>query len=250
MPCRALGFGVVDDLRVLRGGHHHLAEGRFVTMHDHVDHVLLEHAEIGLAQDGGRGAKQDVGDVGGDEAAAPAVGQRGAHGMLQQVLVILVIADVGAVQRLDHFPVHPSGHDLVLLPQFLPFLRRSLQQHDLALLLPELGDVQVGQIVGDFFGRAPLDRDVVVSGHCAQLGHIPNHVALGLVIGHGLEREGHVAPVVGMGGRASGNGPDEVAGLDRVDGGAADAGLAVFGETARPHAAELAAHASPANVAG
>jgi hypothetical protein len=47
---RACGSGVFDDLRILRGGYDHLAEGWFMTVHDDVDHVFLKHAQVCLTQ--------------------------------------------------------------------------------------------------------------------------------------------------------------------------------------------------------
>jgi hypothetical protein len=88
---------VFDDLRVLRRRHDHLAEGGFVAVHDHVDHVVFEHAQIRLAQDRGWRAEQDVGDVGRDHAAAPSIRQCGADGMAQNVYSVLVVADMRAV---------------------------------------------------------------------------------------------------------------------------------------------------------
>ena len=108
-------LGIFDDLGVLRGRHDHLAQGRLVAVDDHVDHIVLQHAQVGLAQDRGRGAKQDVGDIGGDHAAAPAIGQGGADGVVQDVLRVLVVADMGAVQRFDHFAVDAARHDALSL---------------------------------------------------------------------------------------------------------------------------------------
>ena len=104
-------FGVFDDLGVLRGGHDHLAQGRLVAVDDHVDHIVLQHAQVGLPQDRGRCAKQDIGNIGGDHAAAPAIGQGGADGVLQDMLRVLVVADVGAVQRFHHFAVDAARDD-------------------------------------------------------------------------------------------------------------------------------------------
>ncbi len=83
-----------------------------------------------------------------------------------------------------------------------------------------------------------------------QLGHIADDVAFGLAVGHRLECKGHVAPVIGVGCCAGSNGTDEVAGLDGVDGRPTDARRAFFGQPARSHPTQFAAHPCRANVAG
>ena len=85
--------------------------------------------------------------------------------------------------------------------------------------------------------------------HVAQLGDVTDDVAFGFAVGHGFEGESHIPPVIGVGRRPCGNRPDQVARLDRVDGRAANAGLAVLRQAAGAHAAQLAAHAGSANVA-
>jgi len=83
-----------------------------------------------------------------------------------------------------------------------------------------------------------------------QLGNVPNDVALCLAVGGGLEKEGHVAPVVGVSSAAGRNGASQVAGLDSVQRCATHAHLAVFRQAAGTHAALLAAHPRRADVAG
>jgi hypothetical protein len=53
-----------------------------------------------------------------------------------------------------------------------------------------------------------------------------------------------------VGGSTSGDSAHEVAGLDGVDGSAANANLTIFGQAAGAHAALFAAHASTADIAG
>jgi hypothetical protein len=50
--------------------------------------------------------------------------------------------------------------------------------------------------------------------------------------------------------RTGGDGPNKIAGLDRVYRCATNPGLAVFGEPAGAHTAQLATHPSPTNIAG
>ena len=83
------------------------------------------------------------------------------------VLWILVVAYVGAVQGLDHFAVNPTRHNFKLMPQLLAFLWSTDDRRDLALLLPKLGNVQIGQFVRDLLRRAFFDRNVVLGGYDA-----------------------------------------------------------------------------------
>ena len=63
-----------------------------------IDHV---NAQVRLAQDGGwRAKKENVRNVGSDHAAAPAIGQRRADGMAENMLRVLVVANMGVVQGL------------------------------------------------------------------------------------------------------------------------------------------------------
>jgi len=170
--------------------------------------------------------------------------------VLQDVFRVLVVADVRAMQCLHHFAVYAARHDAPLFPQLLALLGRANGWCHAALLLAELGDIQVSQVVGDFLGAAALDRNVVLGGDIAQLGHVADDIALRLAVGDCFERESHVASVIGVGGGAGGNRADEVARLNRVQRCTAHTGLPFFGQPAGAHAAQLAAHARPPNVAG
>jgi hypothetical protein len=87
----------------------------------------------------------------------------------------------------------------------------------------QTGNVQISQVVGDLFGRAAFDRDVVIRGHRSQFGDVADVVAFSFTVGDCFEGEGHIAPVVGVGRRTGGNRADQVAGLDGVNGRPADA---------------------------
>ncbi len=166
----ALGLGVGDQLGILGSDHDHLRQGRLVAVDDDVDLVVLQHAQVGhRLQRGGR-AEQDVGDVGGQHRAAPAVGQRSAHGVVQDVLRVQVDALVGAVQRLDHLAVDAAGHDAQLAPDLLALLGGAPGVDDLAALLAKLLQRLVAHVQGDLFLGAAGGGDAHVAGDGVQLG--------------------------------------------------------------------------------
>ncbi len=79
-------------------------------------------------------------------------------------------------------------------------------------------------------------------------GDVANAVAFGLGVGHCLQQERHVAAMIRMRRSPGGDGACQVAGLDGVKCGAANAHLAGLGEAARSHAALLAAHARGSDI--
>ena len=220
-----------------------------MTVDDHIDHVVLQHSEIGFPEHRGRCPKQDVRDVGADHAATPPIGESGAHGVLEDVDRILVVTHVGAVQRFDHLAVDTARDHALFLPQLLALLGSPFDRDDGTALLAELGDVEVGEIVGDLLRRAVLERDVVQGGDIVQFGDIADLIAFGFAVRDGLEGESHVASVVRMRGRPGGDGSNEVAGLDGVYRGATNPGHAVLGDPAGTHAAQVAAQTRRADRA-
>ncbi len=56
--------------------------------------------------------------------------------------------------------------------------------------------------------------------------------------------------MVGMGRSSGGDGPHQIAGLNRVNRGPTDAGLAIFCQPARPHTAQFTTHTVCPNRAG
>jgi hypothetical protein len=71
---RAGGLRLRDKLRVPGGFHEHRRQGGLVPVHDDVDLVVLEDAEVDLRRERRRRAEKDVADVGAQHGAAPAVG--------------------------------------------------------------------------------------------------------------------------------------------------------------------------------
>jgi hypothetical protein len=169
--------------------------------------------------------------------------------MAQDMFGVLIVADMRAMQRFDHFAVYSARDYAPFHPQFLTLLRGTDDRRDLAPLLPELGDIQIGQIIGDLRARPSMGITVL---RCdgAQLGDIADGITFRLAVCHRLECEGHIAPVIGVRRRTCRNRPDQIAGLDGVNRRATHTGLAVFGQAARPHPAHFAAHARAANIAG
>ena len=102
-------LGPVEQLRVLGGLGHHLRHQGVVAVEDDVHLVLLQHPQVDLGGHGLGGAEEDVGDLGGDHGAAPAVGQGVAQGVQQQVHRVVVHPHVGAVQHLRRLPGRCPG---------------------------------------------------------------------------------------------------------------------------------------------
>lgn len=94
------------DLRRPRRLHDLGRQHRLVAVDDHVDALLLEHAEVRVHRGDLRRAQQDVLDLGGDERAAPAVGERAAHRLRDEREGIGVAAEARAMQD-----VHRLGID-------------------------------------------------------------------------------------------------------------------------------------------
>ena len=133
---------------------HHRRQRRLVAVHDDVDLVGLEHAEVDLAGERRRRAEEDVGDVGREHGAAPAVGQRAAQGALQDVLGVEVDALVGAVHDLGDLAIDGARGEAELPPERLPFGRGALRVDDLAELLAELVEATSATSSGDLVGLA------------------------------------------------------------------------------------------------
>ena len=247
---RTLAPGVGDQFGVVDRSHQHLRQRRFVAVDDDVDLVVLEHAQVDLRNQRAGRAEKNVRQIGGDHGAAPAVGEGAAHGLVEDVLGVLVVAHVGAVEHLHHLAVDAPRRDLQLLPQLVTLRRRPLEKGQFALLLAELGDGLVGHVDGNVVERAAFGGDAVVPGHRLQFVGVANLEAFRFALGRRLEGEGQVATVVRMGGAARGHMPRKDARADGLQRSAADAHLTVFGDAARPHQTHGAAHAPAADGAG
>ena len=87
-----------------------------MAMDDHVDFVFAEHTQITGGAHRHRRAKEDIADVGGHHGAAPAIRQRVAQGVAQDVLGFHVHTGVGAVHGLDDLDIDATGHYAILAP--------------------------------------------------------------------------------------------------------------------------------------
>ena len=231
----------------------HRRQRRLVAVHDDVDLVGLEHAEVDLGRERRRRAEEDVADVGAQHGAAPAVGQRAAQRRLEDVLGVEVDALVRAVHDLDDLAVDGARGEPQLAPLGLPLGGRALGVDDVAVRLAELLERDVGDVEGDLVDLAAAGGDAQVPGHGVQLLLVLDLVAGGLAGGDGAQRHRHVAAVVGVGGHAAGHLAGEVARGDGAHVGAADAGLllgVLADEAAGAHRADAAAGAGLADGAG
>lgn len=162
-------LGLGDELGVLHRGDHGVEEVGFVAVDDDVHLVFLEHPHVHLGLQGLGRAKEDVADLGGHHGAAPAVGQGGAADLLDEVLVVLVHAHVGAVHQLHHLAHGPAGDDALVAPHLLGLGRRPLHKGYLALELGVGGLQHVAQVIGDVEDLAPLGGDAQLVGHFKEL---------------------------------------------------------------------------------
>ena len=231
MPLAPLFWAYCEDLRLLGGHVDHLGQHRLMAVDDDVDVVLFEDAQVDFAGHRHRAAEDDVLEVGGDHGPAPTVGQGGAAALLDDVVVVLVHAHVGAVHQFDDLDVAAPGHDAVFPPQFQAFLGGPLGVGELAVLLAELQQNFIGHFQGDGFFGAGLGilalalggGHVPILGEPVQLGHVFELVALGLSQGHFLEQLGHAPGMVVVGGGPGADHAGEVPGHDGLGGGAAQA---------------------------
>ncbi len=97
----------------------------------------------------------------------------GAQRLVQDVLRVLVVAHVGAVQDVDHFPVDAPRHQLRCSRQSSCASGGARFDHrQLTGLLAEHGEAGVGDIEGDLVGFASVGGDAQLGGQAAQLERI------------------------------------------------------------------------------
>ena len=118
-----LGFG--KDFGVSRSGHDHVGERRLVAVDNDVHLVLFQHTQVHPRTERLRLAEEHVGDVRGDHRAAPAVGQGHPNRPHDQVLGIVVHADVRHVHAGDHLAVDAPGCGVEGGPVLLLLLGRA-----------------------------------------------------------------------------------------------------------------------------
>ena len=236
-------LGVGSDLRVHRGSSEHLGEFGLVAMDDDVGGLGAEHAKVGLAANGRGRAEDDVADQGGDPRTAPAIGQARAEGVHQDVAVVVVDAHVRAVEALDDHAVDAFRLDAEVLPDALALDRGELQGAELVLLAGVLAEQDVGEVEGDVLGRPAGLFDVVELGRAAEGLLVLDPVATPLPLPDLLEQQDQVAAMIGVGGGASGDFAEVVAGDDGIGVGAADPLGRLRRDAARAHVADAAADA-------
>jgi len=73
--------------------------------------------------------------------------------MLQDVLQVLIVANMRARQRLDHFAVNAARFHAAFFPQRLAFGRSAFDWNQGALLLAKLLYKQIGEVFGNFYGE-------------------------------------------------------------------------------------------------
>ena len=141
----------------------------------------------------------------------------------------------------------------MLAPGFQGLGRHALGKGNLPFHLG-VGALQfLVKVHGDVLDLAAFGLDADGAGHLFQLDGVLDLVVLNVAVDHFPEQVEHAHAVVGVGGAAGGHHAGEVTGHDGVDGGAADADLAVgvLGvQAAGAHGAVLAAGRVRADGAG
>ena len=242
-----------DHLWIAAGGHNHLRQGRLMAMHNNVDLIGLEYAQVhGRAFDCG-GSEHHVREFRANHRSAPAIGERGAQPLQYQIHRIVIDTDVGAMHGFNNLPVDSAGHDFQSGPQLLTLQRSAPGEGERSFLLAELSQQFLAQFLRDLRLDAALGRDAKFGGQRRQLDLILNLVVGGLAFGRHQECLRNVAAVIGVGGRAGGDHPIQKAGHDHVAGGAADtqlgSGIVERADAARSHIAVTTAQAGFAKAA-
>ena len=165
----ALLPGFLQHGRVVGHVDDHLCQCGLVPVHEDVDLVLAEHAEVDLGPNGLGRAEEDVLQVGGDHRSTPAVRQRGAHAPEDDGLVVGVDTHVGAMHDVDDLAVDAPGGDVQLLPVLPLLLGRALDELDAVLLRSERGEAGLGDLLGDLLDRLALALDAQLVGQGVQL---------------------------------------------------------------------------------
>ena len=200
-----------EQVRVPAGGHDHLAQNRFVAVHQNVDLAFLEHSQVGLRPNCLRPAEEHVLHVGGDHRPAPAVGQRGAHGPSQQGHRVRFHAVVRAMKQLDDLAVDSPRRDAHLLPSPALLLGSAQRRDERPFLGAKLGRHAVRQ-------RALVRRHSPFRRQRLQLLRVGDD-------GRVAQNFHHLAPVVAVRRGADGHRPSQVAGHNQVGIGAAGSHL-------------------------
>ena len=211
-----------------------------MAVDDDVDLVFLEHPQVHFGPQGRRGAEQDVLQFGGDHRAAPAIGQRSATSMENDVPVVLIHAHVGAMHHLHDLTVNTPGDDAQLPPQFLSLFRSPLDELQFPLLLSKLGEHLLSQFYGDLVLVSAVYLHLEGTGQHPELLFVPDLVPGRLPPGRGQEKHGCLPTVIRVGRRAGGHHAAKVPGCNGRRRGATDpgrAGRVAIGDPAWPHGA-------------
>jgi len=242
--------GRLDQLGINRGGQDHFRDQGVVAVDQDVDLVFFDDPQVDPALVRGRGAEDDVGNLGAGHGAAPAVGQGGAGGVEAEGDRVAIHAHVGTVKHLHGFAVNAARGDVQLVPQGFAGRRQALEKGEAR---PEAGEIlaqALGQGLGHGQGLA-LGVQADLGRQAAQLGLVPDSVARGAAAADVIKHFHQVPAVVGMGGRPAGHEAAEIAGHSQIGPGPADALVPVQPgyQAAGPHDALGAGKALVADVA-
>ena len=241
------GLGERDHLGILRVHDDHFGQGRIMAVDDDVDHVLFHDADVGGGVDGARRAKQNVGELGAHHGAAPAVGQTGAQGLLDESFRQRGTAHMRHVQRLRDLTVDRARLDAGVVPQLLGVLRCALQEALHAERLAVLEKTRLGDLVGQIVDILALGLDAPLGGDLLQLFRILDLV--GAALFRLIERVADLTAMVRVRGCAACGEAQVVTADDAVHVAAADAARGLRCDAAGAHGANAAAGAGFAEAA-
>ena len=214
--------GQFDHLWILARRHNHLRQGRLVAMDDDVDFVFLQHAQVRCGLDRLRGAKQHVGQFGGDHRSTPAIADGSSQAVEDEVDGIVVHAYVGTVHRFHDLTVHTTRVHAQLLPQFDAFGRRAPGEADGPFLVAKLGIHCPCQIQGDLLRDTPLGRNLVFGRQGVQFRLVLDLITSGFAFCRQQQSVGNVPAVVRVGCGAGRDHAQQAAGDDGIGRGPTD----------------------------
>src|SRR4030042_5578449 len=194
-----------------------------MAVHDDIDLVLLEHAQVHLALYGDRGFEPYVRQFRSDHGTAPSIRKGAPRGLEQDVLIILIHTNGGAVHEFDNFAIDAPGKYSQLAPDFLARCGSPLREVQFAFLLPEHAHAALAHFEGYILDGTLADLDIQVGRHLEQFDAVLDFIVRSLALGRHYQGFGNRPTVIGVGRGSPGNHAGEVAGHDGVHGRATNA---------------------------
>ena len=240
-------LGMSDHLGVVCVVHNHFGQRRIVAVNNDVDHVLVHNTQISGGVQRLRSTEQNVGELGADHGTAPAVGQAGAQGLMNQCFRHGRAAHVRHVQGLRNFAVDSARRQLVLAPDLLTSLGGTLQEAKAAKGLAEFLKTGQSDFVSDVVDVATLNLDVPLFSDALQLLFVLDGIVA--ASGAAIQRHGNGTTVIRVRCRTARGKTQVVTANHAVGIATANASRRFSGNAAGAHRADAAAQALLANLA-